>query len=202
SDELRNAFSQPGRVEVPFLAQPPRHYLGVAWYQRSVDIPDAWHGRRTQLFLERPRWESTVWVDDRQVGSMRSLVSPHGFDLGVLEPGTHRLTIRLDNRMIVTDPRGNNGHMPDAHAVSDALGATWNGIAGSIELRSTPQVWLSDVQAFPDVSRKSVRIAVKIGNLSGSVGRGKLICGGSGRVETEVTWLVNGGEAEIEVPLA
>ena len=60
-DEL-NA-SQPGKVEVPFLAQPPRHYLGAAWYQRDLEIPAAWSGRRTALFLERSHWETTVWID-------------------------------------------------------------------------------------------------------------------------------------------
>ncbi|TWT85054.1 Beta-glucuronidase [Planctomycetes bacterium CA13] len=197
-EELRSAFSQPGRVEVPFLSQPPRHFLGAAWYQRDIEIPAEWNNRRTQLVLERPRWESTVWIDEHQVGSMRSLVAPHEFDFGVLEPGHHRLTIRLDNRMIVSDPKGNNGHMPDAHAVSDALGSTWNGVAGKIELRCTPQVWLSDVQAFPNVADKSVRMKVKVGNITGETGRGQLIVGG---VETEVVWQVGGGEAEVVVPL-
>jgi len=198
SEELRSAFSQPGRVEVPFLSQPPRHYLGAAWYQRDVEIPEGWEARRVQLVLERPRWESTVWIDERMVGSMRSLVSPHEFDLGVIEAGKHRLTIRLDNRTIVKYERGDNGHMPDAHAVSDALGSTWNGIAGKIELRSTPQVWLADVQAFPNVAGKSVRVQVKVGNLTGESGRGKLIMGDA---EQEVAWDAEGGAAEVVVEL-
>ena len=37
---LRDHFSQPGHVEVPFLSQPPKHYLGAAWYQRDIEIPD------------------------------------------------------------------------------------------------------------------------------------------------------------------
>ena len=168
---MTEVFSQPGRVEVPFLSQPPRHYLGVAWYQRDVVVPEEAKNLRAELFLERPRWESTVWIDDREIGSARSLVAPHQFDLGVLAPGPHRLTIRLDNRMIIRDPEGDNGHMPDAHAVSDALGSTWNGIAGKIELRWTPKVWLSDVQAFPNVADKSVRLKVKLGNATGERGQ-------------------------------
>ena len=198
AEDLRNAFSQPGRVEVPFLSQPPRHYLGAAWYQREVEVPSEWQNRRVQLVLERPRWQSTVWIDDRELSSMRSLVAPHEFDIGVLEPGRHRLTIRLDNRMIVSDPKGNNGHMPDAHAVSDALGSTWNGIAGKIELHSTPQVWLSDVQAFPIVADKTVRLLAKIGNLTGESGRGKLT---AGEIQTDVAWQADGGEVEVVVPL-
>ena len=198
SEDLRSAFSQPGRVEVPFLAQPTRHYLGAAWYQRDFVVPDEWENRRIQLFLERPRWKSTVWIDDREIGSMRSLVAPHAFELGVLEPGQHRLTIRLDNRMIVSDPKGNNGHMPDAHAVSDALGSTWNGIAGKIELRSTPQVWLADVQAFPNVEAKNVRLEIQIGNSTGESGSGKLLVED---VTADAAWQEDGGKVELVVPL-
>lgn len=196
-EELRRSFSQPGRVEVPFLSQPPRHYLGAAWYQREIEVPVAWKNHRVVLFLERPRWESSVWVNDKLMGSARSLVAPHESDLGLLGPGRHRLTIRLDNRQIVRDPK-DNGHMPDAHAVSDALGSTWNGITGRIELRCTPRVWLSDVQAFPNVADKSVRLRVSIGNLTGQSGEGGLL---AGSVKTRVRWDANGGTAEIVVPL-
>lgn len=196
-EELRDAFSKPGAVEVPFLSQPKRHYLGAAWYQREIRIPDDWKNRRVSLFLERPRWESTVWVDGRAVGSARSLVAPHEFELGVLKPGVHRLSIRLDNRMIVSDPK-DNGHMPDAHAVSDALGSTWNGIAGRIELRSTPLVWISNAQAFPNVANRSVRLSIAIENLSGKPGEGDLEVKG---VKTQVRWETTGGSAEIVVPL-
>ena len=126
--ELRERFSQPGKVEVPFLAQPPKHYLGAAWYQRELDVPVTARGQRYTLFLERAHWETTVWLGDKKIGSDRSLVAPHVYDLGLLEPGKYRLTIRADNRQIVRDPQ-NDGHGVDAHAVSDALGATWNGIA-------------------------------------------------------------------------
>ena len=32
------AYTEPGKVKVPFLSQPPRHYLGAAWYQRDLQI--------------------------------------------------------------------------------------------------------------------------------------------------------------------
>ena len=191
---LKAAFSKPGHVEVPFLSQPKRHYLGAAWYQREIDLPAELEGNRFVLFLERPRWESTLWIDGRRIGSQRSLVAPHEYELNELSVGKHTITVRLDNRMIVTDPRGNNGHMPDAHAVSDALGSTWNGIAGKIELRSTPKIWLSDVQAFPRVADKSVLLEVHIGNLTGSEGNGKLLIA---EQEYDVRWGAEGGEVKI-----
>jgi beta-galactosidase len=62
----------PGKVRVPFLSQPQKHYLGAAWYQRDIDIAPAWRGKRVVLLLERPHWGSTVWFDDREVGTRLS----------------------------------------------------------------------------------------------------------------------------------
>lgn len=195
--ELRDKFSQPGQVEVPFLAQPPKHYLGAAWYQRDIEIPAGWSGRRLALFLERPRWETTVWLDGNKIGTNNSLVAPHEFELGRPAPGKHRLTIRIDNRQIVRDPR-NDGHGVDSHAISDALGSTWNGIVGRIELQATTPIWIHDAQVFPNVERKSARIKVNLGNASGASAAGTISA--SGR-STAIKWDEYGGWAELEVPL-
>lgn len=206
SPELVAKFSQPGKVEVPFLSQPPKHYLGAAWYQRDIEIQGGWAVKRLQLFLERPRWETTVWIDDRKLGSNNSLVAPHEYTLGFLKPGKHRLTIRIDNRQIVRDPQ-NDGHGVDSHAISDALGSTWNGIVGAIELRGTSRVWIEDAQVFPNVAKKSALVKVTLGNVTGSAGTGKLSVkwtrGGKsrGNVSTTVSWTATGGRGEIEIPL-
>src|SRR5579863_4694755 len=51
-------YIKPGHVKVPFLCQPPRHYVGAAWYQHDFDLPLDWKESRVVLFLERPHWES------------------------------------------------------------------------------------------------------------------------------------------------
>ncbi len=149
---LREHFSQPGHVEVPFLAQPPKHYLGAAWYQRDIEIPTNWSGKHFTLFLERVHWKSTVWLDDREVGSDISLSTPHEYDLGVIAPGKHRLTIRVDNRLQLPAA----GHLVDSHSISDSLGAAWNGIVGKIELQSSDPVCIERLCLDPDLSRKGV----------------------------------------------
>jgi len=191
---LREHFSRPGHVEVPFLSQPPRHYLGAAWYQRDLQIPAVWQGRHFELFLERPHWQTTVWVDGQSFPPNDSLIAPHLTDLGLLAPGRHRLTIRIDNRTQLPAL----GHMVDGHSVSDSLGATWNGVAGRIELIATAPVWIADAQAFPDVAKKSALIKVRIGNATGQPGSGTILAGSQ---STPVTWDTAGGQAEIEIPL-
>jgi beta-galactosidase len=189
---LREHFSQPGRVEVPFLSQPARHYLGAAWYQRDLEIPASAKGRHFKLYLERAHWQTTVWLDNQAFPPNDSLVAPHITDLGLLAPGKHRLTIRVDNRTQLPAV----GHLVDGHSVSDALGATWNGIVGRIELQATSPVWIEDAQVFPNVGKKSALVKVTIGNATGQPGAGAVSVG---QLSVPATWDANGGHAQIQV---
>ena len=154
------ACTNAGSVKVPFLCQPPRHYLGAAWYQRDIEIPKDWSGKRVVLFLERPHWKSTVWLDGREIGSDISLCTPHEDDLGPLPPGQHRLTICVDNRMILP-------YRPDAHSVSDSLDNAWNGIVGKIELRVSDDVGIERLRLDPDFNRKGVAVTLFTHNGTG-----------------------------------
>jgi len=161
------AYTNAGNVKVPFLCQPPRHYLGAAWYEREIDIPADWNGKRVTLFMERPHWKSTVWLDEKEIGSDISLCAPHEYDLGAVAPGKHRLSVRVDNRMILP-------YRLDAHSISDSLDDAWNGIVGKIELRATPMMWVDDVQIFPGTQKKSIRAHVVLRNASGQQVAGKI----------------------------
>ena len=186
-------YVQPGNVKIPFFLQPDRRYVGAAWYQREIDVPAAWAGRRVALTLERPHWETQVWLDGRQVGSNNSLSAPHVYTLPYgLAAGRHRLSIRVDNRMIVDVGL-------DAHSVTDHTQGNWNGIVGRIELSSSSPVWIEDARVFPDVGKRSALIRVKIGNSTGKAAAGAL---SAGPRSVRVEWDEKGGAAEIEVPLA
>lgn len=171
---------------------PVHDYTGQAWYRRDIEIPAGWDGMRVTLFLERCRWVTTVWLDDKQVGSRDSLVSPHVYDLGTgLKPGKHRLAIRVDNTV-----KYDLGQF-----VSALFGGTWgnlNGIIGRIELNATPTVWLDAVNVYPDARRKTALVKARIGNATGKPGQGDLEVGD---LKRRVTWNEQGGEGEIEVPL-
>jgi len=188
------AYIDPGKVKVPFLSQPPRYYVGVAWYQRDIQIYQYQVARRFTLTLERPHWETTVWLDGQKIGSNRSLVAPHVYDLANISSGRHRLTIRVDNRMVMP-------YRPDAHSVSDSLGANWNGITGRIELNDTGRVWIDDAQVFPNLAQKTMLIKVKLGNQTGLSGSGTLTAIWPDVGIVPVTWDEKGGTAEVEVPL-
>ncbi len=148
---IDDAHLGPPNPKAPTLEGPWRlsDYAGPACYQRDTENPAAWSGKRVTLFLERCRWETTVWLDDQRIGSQNSLIAPHVHDFGTgLAPGKHRLTICVDN----TDK------IPLGLFVSALRGGTWgnmNGIIGRIELVATPPVWLDEVQVYPDVEKNS-----------------------------------------------
>lgn len=50
-------------------------YCGQAWYQREVIIPEEWKDKEITLNLERCHWETTVYVDGKEIGPKNTLVS-------------------------------------------------------------------------------------------------------------------------------
>ncbi|MGH9162455.1 MAG: sugar-binding domain-containing protein, partial [Vicinamibacteraceae bacterium] len=82
TDPEYEPYRRAGNVKIPFWLQPDKHYVGPAWYQRDVEIPEAWRGQRLSLTFERPHWQTIVWMDDRIIGSNDSLSTPHVYDLG------------------------------------------------------------------------------------------------------------------------
>jgi hypothetical protein len=155
-------YREPGNVKVSFWLQPLKYYTGAAWYQKEVDVPSGWKGRSVELFLERCHWETTLWIDDKKVGMQNALGAPHVYDLSkIITSGKHVITLRIDNRVKEINP----GH--DAHSISDNTQTNWNGIIGEMKLISRPAVYISDIQLFPDIDKKTVTANISINNITG-----------------------------------
>lgn len=146
-------YRQPGNVKVPFWLNPDKHYVGVAWYQRDIDIPETWSGYPVELELERTHWGTVVYVDGKEIGRHESLSTPCRVRANGLKPGKHTLTLRVDNRL----------HLDvgvNAHSVSDHTQSNWNGVIGSLRLSVKPSLSVDDVQIYPDVAEKAIRVTV------------------------------------------
>ena len=162
-------YRELGNIKVSFWLQPSKYYVGPAWYQRKVIIPARWGNQYTELFMERCHWESTLWVDTNKVGMRNALSAPHIYDLSKwLTPGEHTLTLRIDNRIRDIDPGR------DAHSVSDNTQTNWNGIIGELRLTNKPAIYIDDIQLYPDVDKKTVRVLLQIKNLTGSETDGQI----------------------------
>lgn len=143
-----------GKPQILHLTR-KKSYVGVAWYNRDVSIPSDWKDKRIELKLERVIWQTSVWVDGKPVfGKQESLISPHRFDLtDYLVPGKHRLSIRVDNRKQYDISVNDMGH-----AYTNETQIMWNGILGEISLRAKDDISIEDLQVYPDVENKRVRV--------------------------------------------
>jgi len=149
-----------GGIRFPFWLQPLKKYTGAAWYQKKVNIPKDWKEKTVRLMLERPHWESTVWVNGQLVGMQNSLATPHVFVVSpYLKVGENTLTIRIDNRIKDIDVGVNS------HSITDHTQTNWNGIVGDISLNATGKIIFEDVAVFPDIKRKVIEIRTTVDNL-------------------------------------
>lgn len=162
------AYRQPGNIKIPFWLTPAKHYVGAAWYQADIEVPAQWQGKHVLLYLERPHGETSVWIDDKAIGTQYGLSTPQQFDLTQqLTPGKHTLTLRQDNGIHDI----NVG--PDSHSITDHTQGNWNGVVGNMFIKAGAATWLDDVQVYPDVINKKAVVQISVRSLhaqaSGSI---------------------------------
>lgn len=146
-------YRHEGQMKFPFFLTPERHYVGNAWYRRTVFVPMDWDGQHVVLFLERPHIETTVYVNGHEAGHQMSLSVPHQYDVTpyVKAGQQNEIAIRVYNGI------ENVCVGQDSHSVTDQTQGNWNGIVGRIELRNTMQ---PVIRISHDVASHTARITV------------------------------------------
>ncbi|NLZ81540.1 MAG: hypothetical protein GX913_07065 [Clostridiales bacterium] len=181
--------AQEDKVRVPFLSQPKAHYQGQAWYQKEFEITSNMAGSTFEFTMECSRWKTMVWINDEYIGEVTSLCGPHRYDLGVLKKGDYKITVCIDNSFLLP-------YRPDGHGVSDALGATWNGIVGEVKLIGYPLIHLGDVRVYPDIDTRKVDVQIEIKNESNTEQKVKIDVAGN---QTEIKATPGNSQAKIQV---
>lgn len=142
-----------GSMKFPFFLTPDKHYVGKAWYMRTVNVPKSWKKQRVILYLERPHIETTVYVNDQEAGHQMSLSAPHQYDITrFIKPGKQ-------NKIAICVYNGieNVCVGQDSHSVTDQTQGNWNGIVGRIELRTASQ---PIIRISHDASRRKAFITI------------------------------------------
>ena len=154
---IRSTTSDFGRLT------PLHKFVGKAWYQKKVTVPQHWEDKQIKLLLERVLWESIVFIDGEEVSKRDALGSPHHHVLGRLAPGEHVLTICVDNDMIYNI--GDKGH-----AYGNYTQTLWNGIIGQIELQAYDNIHIQSVNVNTDIETNTIMSRVTISNLRSEKG--------------------------------
>ncbi len=160
-------YRQSGDVKFPFWLTPDKHYVGMAWYQKEIEIPANWQGKDVVVYLERPHWQTTVWFDDQMIGTDNSLSVPHQFVIPAddISEGKHRLTVLVDNAIRDIDPGINS------HSISDHTQGNWNGMVGAMKLYPKSAIRIQQLKITPDLENQAITAKVI---LSSPLPNGKL----------------------------
>lgn len=146
-------YREPGNVKVPFWLNPDKYYIGVAWYQREIEIPESWGNKRILLEFERTHWETSLYIDGNEISHQDALQVPHRYLIKSLNPGKHLLSLRVDNRMHI-----DVGY--NAHSISDHTQTNWNGVIGDIKMEALPALAIDHIQIYPDATAKKANVKI------------------------------------------
>ncbi len=168
TDDYRIGYESPYR-HIDRLTR-KYEYMAPAWYQRDIEIPKEWAGKRIFIYFERVHWLSSVWVDTKEVSCIDYISVPHNHDItGCVTPGkTHRITVCVDNRFQYKTHKWNHAH-------TEFTQINWNGILGEMKMVAVDPVYIDDLQIYPDVASGSIKVRTGVANHTKKPFEGKAV---------------------------
>ncbi len=129
------------------------------WYRRTFEIPAAWAGQRVLLHFGAVDWETTVYVNGKEVGSHRGGYDAFTFDItDALKPsGEQELVVA------VWDPTDKGGQ-PRGKQVMAPKGIWYtptSGIWQTVWIEPVPQTSIAGLKMVPDVDSGRLRLTVE-----------------------------------------
>ena len=127
------------------------------WYRRTFDVPAKWHGKRLLLHFGAVDFETTVWVNSKQVGQHRGGYDGFTFDItDAINPlGENELVVAVwDPTDAGTQPRGKQVRKPNGIWYTST-----SGIWQTVWLEPVNAAYITDLKITPDVDASAVTIA-------------------------------------------
>lgn len=136
------------------------------WYRRTFTLPQNWDNSRVLMHFGAVDWDTTVYVNGRQVGTHRGGYDPFSFDItAALTPGKQQEVI-----VKVYDPT-DKGYQPRGKQVLRPQGIFYtptSGIWQTVWLEPVPTAHIKGLRITPDVDNSSVRVSANTGALLGN----------------------------------
>ena len=169
----------------------------VAWYARTVRVPESWKGKRVFLVVGASDWRTSGWLDGEPIGSHQGGYTPFELELTkAAKPGRdQRLVLRVDDTPHPFKLEGKQGY------------GKARGLWQTVYLEARPAVHVESLEFHPDPALKRVeaaRAALLGPAPAGAVVELKVPTGGPGDPsfsEAQALVAVGGREARLTLPL-
>jgi len=154
-----------GQILVPFPAESalsgvmkPVGQENRLWYRRTFETPKKWKDLKVLLHFGAVDWDTTVWVNGRQVGTHRGGYDPFTFDVtdALKEAGPNEIVLS------VWDPT-NAGYQPRGKQVNKPRGIWYTAVTGiwqTVWLEPVPKTYVGSVRITPDLDTRKFMIGV------------------------------------------
>jgi beta-galactosidase/beta-glucuronidase len=128
------------------------------WYRRTYNVRSNWSGKRVLLHFGACDWETTVWVNGKELGTHRGGYDPFTFDLPAPTGEQEIVVVVWDPSDAGPQPRGKQVRKP---------GGIWytptTGIWQTVWLEPVgPRNYIKSLHVVPDYDQSAVTINVEV----------------------------------------
>jgi len=148
-------LASPRAILVPFSWAAPLSGIGdstnIGWYERTIEIPRSWKGKRIFLVVGASDWKTSAWLDGVKLGEHQGGYTPFEFELTPrITYAGQRLTLRVDDREHPFKLEGKQGY---GHA---------SGIWQTVYLEARGSAPIASAHFTPDIDRNIVTVDVRL----------------------------------------
>ncbi|MFV8324963.1 beta-glucuronidase [Flavobacterium sp. ZS1P14] len=182
-----------------------RDYLGTAWYEKDVFIPNSWKGQKIYVRIGSANYASKVYLNGKPVGAHEGGNLPFAFDISALINwnATNRLTIQLENVLKpsrVPPGGGIPGGMFNSNPKANFDFFPYAGLQRDVFLYSVQsEASIKDITVQTGFENTTGSVNVKI-DTEGKATKGKVTISGNNKIY-ESEFVLNGSTANVLVKI-
>lgn len=132
----------------------------LLWYRRSFELPAGWADQRVLLHFGAVDWETTVYVNGKQVGTHQGGYDPFTFDItdAINRNGSNEIVVSVwDPTTDGDQPHGKQHNNPHSIWYTPVTGI-WQ----TVWLEPVPQSYIGSLRIEPDFDRSLVRVTANV----------------------------------------
>jgi hypothetical protein len=184
-----------GDILVPFPVESALSGVGktvgeekTLWYKRNFNVPERWQDQRIMLNFGAVDWQTTVWVNGKQIGSHKGGYDAFSFDItdALKQSGSQELLVS------VWDPT-DVGYQPRGKQVADPHGIWYTPVTGiwqTVWLEPVGKAAIKSFKVITDIDENYVYVTPECNGVDDSY-RVKVTVSGDGKEEGNFTAPVN-----------
>jgi len=167
----------------------------VAWYARSIRVPESWKGKRVFLVVGASDWKTSGWLDGQPIGSYQGGYTPFELELTkAAKPGQdQRLVLRVDDTPHAFKLEGKQGY------------GKARGLWQTVYLEARPAVYVDSFEVHTSLTEKRVELRLRLSDPApaGAVALLRVPAASPGAPALEVLQALTAGarEARLTLPL-